>query len=140
MALARNRLLVALSIYGADKLHRFLFHSVENSVLGMLQYHGGAALFDFATIIIAAHLLTGRLSCDMQDLCFCSMVTNFIGWLSYLCWISPIPYNLMIEALGYSQMLRLLWTDNNAAHNLGSDLVHRDYFGGKKFYITETNR
>lgn len=131
---------VAAAIFAASGLHRLLFGAVENSPSGMLYYHGAAALFDFGTIVIAAHALHGQLSYDMQRLGICAMFANFIGWLLYLAYLPPAPYNILIVALGYVQWVRLLWIGRSDANHLGRDLVRRDYPGSTKLHSTEAHQ
>ena len=136
----RDRFAVALAIGAIALLHRAVFGAVENSPAGMLWYHGGAALFDGATIVIAAHALQGQLSYDMQRLGICAMIVNFMGWLAYLAYLPPAPYNAAIVALSYVQWVRLLWIGRHDANHLGRDLVRWDHSGGTKLHFTEAHK
>lgn len=104
----RSRVIASISILTIAQLHGMLFCDVENSPCGMLMYHGSAAMCDFATIIIAAHVLRGRISIDMQYLCMSSMIINFIGWVAYLIYFKPDAYDAAIRVLTCAQFVRLL--------------------------------
>lgn len=104
----RARLMYASALWGSSVVHHNLVHGVSNTPEGMFVYHGSAAATDFLLLIFAANLLSGRLSKDMQILCWLSMVVNFCGWLLYLAYSPPIAYQYAIKALGYVQFLRLL--------------------------------
>lgn len=119
------RLFVGLAIWLAASTHQKICVDVANTPAGMLIYHGAAMLFDFATLVVSAHALQGRLSDDMQTLCLVSMVVNFCGWIAYLAYAPPVTYNYAIGVLGYVQYIRLLLGDSYDANRLGNYLVRR---------------
>mgnify|MGYP001011375564 CR=1 FL=1 len=141
MCRTRDRIAVALAIGATAWLHRVLFGAVENSPFGMLVYHGGAALFDFATVIISAHALSGRLSSDMQQLCLASMIINFLGWIAYLAYPPPAPYNVAIVTLCYVQWARLLWIGRyDAEYHSWRALVRRADPRSLQLHFTEKHK
>jgi hypothetical protein len=130
-----------LAIGAAAMLHSQLFGAVENSPLGMLMYHGGAALFDFATLIISAHALRGHLSDDMQQLCLASMVANFLGWILYLAYLPPNLYDVAIVTLNYVQMAWLLWIGrHDAEYHSWRAVVHRADPRSLQLHSTEAHK
>lgn len=135
-----KRALVALSLWLAAYLHLKLCADVPNTPEGMFLYHGGAALFDFATLAVSAYMLEGRLSDDMQALCFASMVVNFTGFLLYVAYAPPTLYDRVIEALGYVQYIRLVLGDHATFSLLGSDMVHRPPVSRSQLHFEKENR
>lgn len=133
------RLLVGLALWLANIAHHALVVDVANTPGGMLVYHATALAFDYALLIACAVMLDGKLSDDMQTLCLMSMIVNFSGWLLYLAYAPPVPYNYAIGVLGYVQYARLLLGDHDA-YRMGRDLVHRRDSLGPKFHSKEANR
>lgn len=120
-----TRLFVGLALWLAALVHQKTCINVANTPAGMFLYHGAAALFDFATLAVSAHVLEGQLSDDMQTLCLVSMLVNFCGWIAYLAYTPPITYNYAIGVLGYVQYARLFLGDSYDANRLGNYLVRR---------------
>ena len=102
------RLIYGLALWLAGYMHNELVQNVSNTPAGMLVYHMSAAIMDYALLICASSFLFGRLSETMQTLCMFSMVANFVGWVLYLAYAPPIPYNYAIEALAYAQYAALI--------------------------------
>ncbi len=96
----------------------------------MLIFHGGAALADLALIHCAPAFLSGPACDDTQTLCLISIVANFIGWLLYLAFFSPIYYDLFMWVLGYVQSMRLLIVDSDDANPVGVHMVRGSYHLG----------
>lgn len=117
------RLMFAVALWFANAVHRELVAGVSNTPLGMLAYHGSAALFDMVLLTGAPSVLSGRLCDDIQALCLASMVINFLGWIAYLAYAPPSLYNWMIWSCGYVQWARLIFVDRHDADHLGFDLV-----------------
>lgn len=103
------RLMFGCAIWLTGAAHHDLVSGVTNTPAGMFVYHGAAAGIDFLLLVCAANLLEGRLSSDMQNLCWLSMIVNFFGWLLYLAYAPPISYNYAIGVLGYAQLARLIY-------------------------------
>lgn len=122
----------ALLITGAA--HHNLVSGVCNTPSGMLLYHGSAAAMDFLLLICAANFLKGRLSRDMQILCWFSMIVNFCGWLLYLAYAPPITYNYAIGALGYVQIARLIYLGPYGINSAGNFHVRGNDFGGPELH------
>ena len=97
-------------------------------------YHGGAALFDFVTLVISAHLLVGRLSDEMQSLCLIAMCVNAVGWILYLAWIPALVYNSALIGVSHVQYLRLLLGDHNGVDSIRSHMVRGTAPWGAKLH------
>lgn len=134
------RLFVGLAIWLAASAHQKICADVANTPEGMFLYHGAAALFDFATLVVSAYTLKGRLSDDLQALCFASMVINCIGWILYLAWIMPSVYNSAVLGVGSVQYIRLLLGDLYDDHSLRSDLVFRRDHGRSEFHTKKADQ
>lgn len=113
----RSRLMTAVVLGCAMWVHSSITSALPNDPLGMLAFHGSAALFDFFLIICMPQLVEGRLCDDMQVLCLVSMCANFIGWIAYMAYLSPVFYNAFQLGLSLVQGFRLLITDGDNAHN-----------------------
>ena len=135
----KARLLYACTLWLTGVVHHNLVCDVSNTPAGMLVYHGLAAGTDFLLLVLAAHLLRGRLSNDMQTLCWISMVVNFAGWLLYLAYAPPITYNYAIGILGYVQLLRLLPV-GIYADRPGQRFIPGPDFGGPKLHYEKAKR
>jgi hypothetical protein len=136
----QSRLLFAVALWLANVIHRDLVADVSNTPVGMLAYHGLAALFDMLLLICAPLMLSGRLCDDLQALCLASMVINFLGWIAYLAYAPPSLYNWMIWSCGYVQWARLLYVDRHDADRLGFDLVPGADRWRRQFHIREANK
>lgn len=126
----RVRCLGCASILLTMLVHARATETLPNSPVGMLAFHGSAALLDLLLLIAAPAALHGRLCTDCQRLLLASIIGNFVGWLLYMAYVSPIYYNCCMWALTYAQLLRLFIPDRHADLP-GLDLVcHRDHLGG----------
>ena len=106
----RSRLLLGLLFYSVGWAHDEIAYPWPNTREWMLAYHGSAAVCDFALMVCSAKLLTGRLSFDMQVLCWASIVVNFLGWIAYLAHSPPALYDALMLGVIYAQYIRLLFT------------------------------
>ena len=70
----------------------------------------------------------------MQRLCLMSMIVNFMGWLAYLAYLPHTFYDSAIMALGYAQLVRLLWVDGNANYPVRMLLFRGGYSRGPQFH------
>lgn len=113
----RSRLMIGLAMVAAMLIHSNLVSHLPNTPEGMLAAHGSAALFDLILILCIPRLSFGRLCDDMQILCLVSMCANFIGWIAYIHYLSPVFYNTFQLGLSLVQGIRLLITDGDNAHN-----------------------
>jgi len=137
----RSRLLLILLFYTVGTAHGYLTDSWPNTREWMLAYHGSAALCDFALMVCAANLLAGRLSFDVQMLCWFSIVFNAFGWIAYLAYAPPAPYNVLMQGLMYVQYFWLLFigTINGNDHSWWSVFCQHNYVG-KSLYNAEAQR
>lgn len=104
----KHRLFYGLAMWTTGLLHHALVRDVANTPAGMFAYHFSACMVDAALLVLATHVLAGRLADDMRVLCLLSMAVNAVGWFLYLAYAPPIPYDYAIGALGYVQYLRLI--------------------------------
>ena len=128
------RLIYGCALWTSGAVHQNLVSCAENTPSGMFVYHFSAVAFDCLLIICAANLLRGRLSRDMQNLCWLSMIVNFIGWLLYMAYAPPITYNYAIAILGYVQYARLIYLGQNGINSAGYGNLRRDDFGGPQLH------
>ena len=126
----RSRLAMIAAIWIAFQAHASFAPYLPNSPAGMLAFHGSAALADLALIYCAPTFLSGPICDETQTLCLISIVANFIGWLLYLAYFSPVYFDLFMWVLGYVQSLRLLIVDSDDANHLGVHLVRGPNFLG----------
>lgn len=121
----RSRILAG-AIFGASMgIHSMFTAHVSNTDGGMLSFHGSAALFDLFLIYMVPAFLSGQLAIDMETLCIVSIVANFVGWIAYTAYASPIYYNTFMWGLTYVQAIRLLILDEDNANACGLYMVRR---------------
>lgn len=121
----RSRILTG-AIFGASMgIHSMSTAHVSNTDGGMLVFHGSAALFDLFLFYMVPVFLSGQISLDMETLCIVSIVANFVGWISYMAYASPIYYNTFMWGLTYVQAIRLLILDDDNANARGLYMVRR---------------
>ena len=113
------RLFFGLAIWVANIVHHDLVADVSNTPEGMFVYHFSAAATDCLLLVSAASALCGRLCDDIETLCLVSMVVNFLGFLAYMAYAPPEPYNYAIGVLGYVQYARLLMVDRYGIDRVG---------------------
>lgn len=132
----RSRLLVCIVLWLAVQGHSMATESTANTPMGMLLFHGSAALVDLMLLYCVSQILAGRTCEDMQTLFLVSIVLNFLGWLAYLAYAPPIYYNVFMWGLTYAQWARILLGDYDdyVAHLLGVNLVRRDDLHRPKLY------
>jgi hypothetical protein len=119
-----------LCLWAVVKVHSEIASGLGNTPVGMLMFHGSAALTDLLLLHCAPTLLSGALCDDMQNLCLVSIVANFAGWLLYLAYTPPEFYNSFMWGLGCVQSLRLFLVDSDDANHMGLHLVRRPDFLG----------
>lgn len=124
-----TRILVAGVFALTMWLHAVVTADVDNTPLGMLIFHGSAALADLALLYSLPYMLGGRLCDDMQVMCLMSAAGNALGWIAYMAYLPPDPYNACMWFLSFVQWGRLLLTDKHDADHLGTDLVRRHHIG-----------
>jgi hypothetical protein len=134
MIMWRSRLFTALLFFAAMEIHELSTADLPNSSVGMLMFHGSAALVDLILLYAVPALTKDRLCDDMQALCLASIVVNFVGWILYMAYAPPIFYNVLSWSLAYAQWLRLFMVDSNDAHHLGFHLVRGADHGRAQFY------
>lgn len=121
----RSRIITGLLFLAAMKIHEYATADMPNSPVSMLLFHGSASMVDLVLLYAVPAIIAGRLCDDMQALCLASIVVNFIGWLLYMAYASPIFYNVISWSLAYVQWLRLFMADGNDAYHLGVHMVLR---------------
>lgn len=126
----RSRLFAGLLLLAMTKLHAFSTADLPNTPLGMLVFHGSAALIDLVVIYAIPSMLTGSLCDDIQALSLGFMVVNFVGWIAYMAYAPPIIFNMISWSLCYVQFARLFIVDVDDVDSMGLHLVRRpDYVG-----------
>lgn len=123
--------LVAITVLVME-LHSLLLANKPNTDEGLLGFHLSAAVFDLLLLNIAPRFVSGRLCSDMQILCLVSIVANYLGWLAYTAYASPIYYNSFMWGLCYVQWGRLLLVDHHGSDYLRVNLVRGSYRGRRQ--------
>ena len=118
-----GRAVYAAVIFGLNLLHGEYFGNPENSITGVAIYVCTSAVCNLVAVILAAHLLRGKASYDMQRLAYCAIVANFLSFILYSAKISPIVLNITIMVISYVQLARLIWPSN------GDPSYHHRRFG-----------
>ncbi len=98
---------------------------VPNSDVGMLLFHGSAALFDLIVMCCAQQIITGQICDAFETTCIVSMGINFVGFLAYVAYAPPIFYNVSMWGLYGLQWLVLFIPGDGDAYFVGRDLVRR---------------
>lgn len=130
----RSRITAGMLFYAAMVMHEFSTSDLPNLPVGMLVFHGSAALVDLILLYAVPALLAERLCDDMQTLCLVSIVVNFVGWIAYMAYAPPIFYNVISWSLAYVQWGRLLLVDSDDVNHLGFHLVRGSDNGRPQFY------
>lgn len=124
----RSRLGIGVLIIAAMSAHSYSMAGVNNSPVGMLAFHGSAAMVDFALLLAAPYWLAGRLCDDTETLLLLSIIGNAIGWGLYMAYAPPVFYDVFMWGLSLAQWLRLLYVDDHD-YSARSDLVRGRYRG-----------
>lgn len=122
----RSRLGFGLLILAAMSVHSSSLAGVTNSPLGMLAFHGSAALVDFALLLAAPYWIAGRLCDDTEILLLLSIVGNAVGWGLYMAYAPPVFYDVFMWGLSIAQWLRLLYVDDHDSSSIGHGMVRGD--------------
>jgi len=81
---------------------------------------------------------------DLQLINWCSVATQFYGFIIYMCYYPPASYNWIIGALTFVQWVRLIWVRKNDTHSSGNnfwlDSIFNSYFNLQRSHHTEANR
>ncbi len=99
----KARLFYGLVLWASGIAHHEVLSGISNSPVGMFIYHITAAITDYMLLLCVPSLLCGRLAESMQQLCLLSMIVNFTGWVLYMAYVPPMPYNYAISVTGYVQ-------------------------------------
>ena len=121
----RNRIATGLLFWLVMQVHSETTAAVPNTPAGMLLFHWSAAFADYVLMLSLPSLVDGRLCDDLEILCLASMVVNFLGFIAYLAYASPVFYNVFMWGLAYVQWGRLLLTDRHDLDDLGHNIVRR---------------
>ena len=137
----RDRAKMILLFFAVGQIHDIVAAPWPNTREWMLAYHGSAALCDFALLACAANTLTGRLSFEMQVLCWFSIVLNFLGWIAYLAYAPPAPYDVLMQGLIYVQYFWLLLMGAiNGNDNAWWSIFYQRNYVGPSLYNAEAQR
>lgn len=125
----RYRFAVALLILVVMWSHATVTDALPNTPLGMLMFHGSAALCDLILIYSFPSLVKGQLCKDMEALCIASILGNTLGWFAYLAYAPPDFYNCLMWSITYIQWGRLLMADNDDPDFVGRFMVRGNHTG-----------
>ena len=100
----QERSMIAFLFVGITILHYLLFADVSG-----LLYYSSAALFDLA-IIVCTSCLTRipKVIVNLHKICFLFVLLNFIGWLMWYFYYSPVLYNTACSFLYLAAFFVLL--------------------------------
>jgi len=104
----RRRLLIALLICAGFVTHAYILRDIPNSPEWMLVFHGTAAAFDLLILFCARFFLNSDIRTDFEILSLLSVLGNFLGWIAYLLYYSPIYYDNGMYFLAIITALRLI--------------------------------
>ena len=136
----QNRVLTALLFFAALWLHAACLEGKPNTPMGMLVFHGSAAMVDLALLRAVPLFLDGNLCDDMQLLCWASIAVNFGGWILYMAYTPPYFYNTIQWILSYIQWGRLFIVDGNNVNRMGLHLVRRLTPNRPKLHLRKKNQ
>lgn len=121
-------------------IHTAATAALPNTDIGMLVFHGSAALCDVGLLLVSHKLLHGQLCADTEALLLASIIGNAAGWALYMAYAPPLFYNACMGVLTLAQGLRLLYVDNDDADYLGLHLVRGTDFVGTQPYFTKAHQ
>ncbi len=102
----------ARRLIGATFLLVTLGHEFFLSELEGMMYHGSAALFDLAIIMIIGEIRPVRkLVLYLQGICLASILTNLMGWIAWSLYLEPDVYNNAMGVLYLFAIVALLYRD-----------------------------
>jgi hypothetical protein len=134
------RIAAAIATVAIGEAHLLIFGNPVNTRAGISVYLATSALFNAASIFCYAHLLTNKLSSDLQKLAYCAIILNGLAWITYMLELSPRVVNDMVQALTYGTFTRLLWiSDGDSDVGGWRDLLRRaaDWCMGIHFRTTK---
>lgn len=107
-----------------------------------LAHYGSAALLDLAIIILTSGISpVPKTVISLHAVCMFSIVTNFIGWATYLNYLNPDYYNVAFIGI-YALTLMILIMRNNSnvgGHTLGSWCSCFRFNGGSRISYRREN-
>jgi hypothetical protein len=130
----RSRLGIALLIVAAMSAHSYSMGGATNSPIGMLVFHGSAALVDFALLLATPYWLVGKLCDDTETLMLLSIIGNAMGWGLYMAYAPPVFYDVCMYGLSIAQWLRLLYVDDHDSISARHGLVHGNHLRRSHIY------
>jgi hypothetical protein len=103
------RLFAALVFGGMTVAHDLAFAGCSG-----IEYYGSAALADLAIMIFISGISpTPRMVINLQWVCIASIVTNIMGWVMWLTYLSPVAYNYAYVLLYIIAFVVLTKKDNS---------------------------
>lgn len=97
------RLFAAVTFVGVILLHELAFSSLDG-----LMYYGSAALLDLLIVVITSGINpVPKMVLSLQRLCLFSILLNLLGWVLWLLYLPPWPYDLAFVAV-YAWALYIL--------------------------------
>lgn len=111
-----GRLLCGLLIWTLYKAQEWAVGDIENELWDVAMYLCTAAIINAAEVVLAALLVRGAASYDMQLLAFCAVIANFLNFVAYAAKNSPMVFvlNQTITVISYVQLVRLIWPSNGS--------------------------
>ncbi len=117
-----GRILCGIAIMALYGLQGMIEGDVKNTLGGVAQHVTVAAIVNAAEVVLAAYLVRGAASYDMQLLAFCAVIVNFLSFVAYAAKNSPMVFflNHSIMVISYVQFARLIWPSNGSPLNYRS--------------------
>lgn len=106
-----RRAVCGIVMYAANKLQVHWFSPSTIEIGDVALFICTAAIANALSILLAATVLRGAVSYDMQRLAFCAVVVNLLSFIAFAAKNSPCVHflNDTITVISYAQLARLLW-------------------------------
>jgi len=111
-----GRLSIAALICAGFVAHAYILRDIPNTLEWMLVFHGTAAAFDLLILFCARFLLSDDIRTDFEILSLLSALGNFLGWIAYILYYSPIYYDNGMYFLAIITALRLIIKGDHERH------------------------
>lgn len=106
-----GRVACGLGMYAANWLQVYWFAPGSIEIGEVALFICTAALANAVTVFLAAAVIRGAVSYDIQRLAFCAIVVNLLSFIAFAAKNSPCVHllNDTVTVISYAQLARLLW-------------------------------
>ena len=102
------RLIAAFFLAAIEAISFFVLKDIRS-----YWYFIVAAVFNLICIMVLPSVRNTNFISDLQKICFANLLIQYVGWVLYECYFSPVAYNAMIYALDAALIVRLIWIDDD---------------------------